>query len=222
MSLLTFFGQTHLRSANFAIEEQFPVNPTKLLKQIVALTLKDSITFCQCPPQSDNEFNALLKTNYNQPAQGKVFDMVTGQHLLHSTVTSAHIFPKTICDKLPDCSQSGIKDINDIHNGLLLFKLVEVAFDYGQICIEVDKVGRMWFTLLDQSIRNKKLIDMACELHKGNNHGNGYAQGEEHILTMFGDLHGQEVHIPEGLKKRPSTSGKSKKILQNLGCLFSA
>jgi hypothetical protein len=47
---------------------------------------------------------------------------------------------------------------------LLLYKPVEVAFDQGKICIEVDGVGRMRFALLDQSIRDKKLVDLACEL----------------------------------------------------------
>jgi hypothetical protein len=149
----------------------FPGNPNKLLKYLAACTLKDSITFRQRPsaalqsqPRSDVEFKDRLKANYNQPAQGNLFDMATGQRLLYSTVTGAHIFQKDWHAILPGCSQFGIEDINDVRNGLLLYKPVEVAFDQGKICIEVDGVGRMRFALLDQSIRDKKLVDLACEL----------------------------------------------------------
>jgi hypothetical protein len=63
----------------------FLENPNKLLKYLTACTLKDSITFRQCPSaalqsqlHSDVEFKDRLKANYNQPAQGNLFDMVTG------------------------------------------------------------------------------------------------------------------------------------------------
>jgi len=188
-------------------EKRFPPNPWPILKytmRCIGVTLEFQKIKTPSQSQADTEFKRLLKKSYGQHEWGMIHDMATGRNLVHSTVTGAHIFQRNWRKTLPQHSSFNEEDINGVQNGLLLYKPVESIFDEGRICIEVDNTGEMKFYLLDQSIRNRKLVDFAYELRQGNNHEDGYAEGEAAIDTTFGDLDGDRVKFPSGSTMRPA------------------
>jgi hypothetical protein len=95
-------------------------------------------------------------------------------------------------------------DIDDLRNGLLLYKPVEKAFDAAKLCIEVNPEGKMTFHLFDEDLRDLELADYACRLRKQANCGDRRLEAEEDLHITFGDLDGQEVYFPNGVEMRPS------------------
>ncbi|KAG3124857.1 hypothetical protein PC128_g27424 [Phytophthora cactorum] len=53
-----------------------------------------------------------------------------------------------------------ISDIDDVKNGLLLFKPLEHAFDYFQISFIRDDTDAFRLKLFDPDIRDTRLIDL--------------------------------------------------------------
>jgi hypothetical protein len=115
---------------------------------------------------------------------------------------------------------TSLKDINDIHNGLLLYKPVEWAFDSGKLCIGVKSKDDMIFHFLDENLSNVKIADKAAEIRVGKQKKQskkikvdlegshveikGHFGIEKDLHTTFGDLDGSQVKFPKGVTMRPS------------------
>ena len=97
------------------------------------------------------------------PTEFLSFDMATGRALQSKAVIAAHILPHRW--KINLLTTFSLSVTNDPRNGLMLYKPVECAFDRAQLCIDVESTegqDLFKFRLLDESLRNKKLIDYVC------------------------------------------------------------
>jgi hypothetical protein len=124
-----------------------------------------------------------------------------------SYVIASHIFQHRWRLTLPFLSQIlDIKDVNDVRNGLFLYKPVEWAFDRAKIFIEMNETvtGSMLFRLLDQDLRDVKLADKASELRMEGKRERPPVGREASLQTTFGDLDGQNLHFPPNSDMRPS------------------
>jgi len=110
-------------------------------------------------------------------------NMATGRSLPHSTIVAAHVFQRTW--DLHASTSFEDSDIDNVHNGLLLYKPVE-CMDRGKIYVGVDPMGSMRFHLLDHAVALRQIQQPGA-----------VAFGTEVDLEVtFGDLDGQEVHFP--------------------------
>jgi hypothetical protein len=142
------------------------------------------------------EFKTGLKMAYGQPSdfQEPLFDMATGHKLPHSTVVASHIFQRRWANYLSIFTK--MTDIDDVRNGLLLYKPVEWAFDRAKLCVEV-RGDCMSFFLLDRELENIKLTDKAKELRLDSQRPGAFSKAEAGLGEItFGDLDGSPVHIP--------------------------
>ena len=150
---------------------------------------QDTLSFENVTAQSGEvaNFKDTLKEAYNQPmAYDKgLLDMATGAVLPHNIVITAHIFQYHWQKYLS--SFSTMTDINDAHNGLLLYKPVEWAFDRAKLFVEIIN-GKMTFRLIDQELENIKLVDKAIELQAQNGRPGACSRKEVALKITFGDL----------------------------------
>jgi hypothetical protein len=68
---------------------------------------------------------------------GLLRDMLTGEMLPASTVIASHLYKSEWRDLAK--AELGIEDIDDVGNGLLLWKPIEYAFDTSALCFVYDK-----------------------------------------------------------------------------------
>jgi hypothetical protein len=167
-----------------------------------ALNFENASVASEGRAKEQPSFKAQLKAIYYPANDDHLFDMATGEHLKHSTVIAAHIFQHKWQRKLSWFTN--LTDINDVRNGLLLYKPVEWAFDRAKLCIETNSKGEMTFRLLDPTLHGTKLVDQACLLRDEAHRGNKPSESEKGLHVTFGDLHGQPVKFPEGVETRPS------------------
>ena len=167
-----------------------------------ALKFESTSTTSQGQKNMQNTFKSSLMDSYDQPDDGLIFDMATGRRLPYTLVVAAHIFQHKWQDRLPQLML--LKNIDDMCNGLLLYKPVEKAFNAAKLCIEVNPEGKMTFRLFDDDFRDLELTEYACQLRKQANCGDWRLKEEEDLHITFGDLDGQEVHFPDGVEMRPS------------------
>jgi len=172
-----------------------------ILRQAFTLTVP---TDASSAKTAQRTFKELLKENYRQGNDGRLFDMASGNDLEHGSVIAAHIYQKRWGPLLRQACSLILSDINFVGNGLLLFNPVEKAFDLGRICIEVDSSGWMTFYLLDKTLQGVKLVDEALRLRQKSGRGNCLIKGEQDLRLTFGDLHGREVHLPPQFLTPPS------------------
>jgi len=91
----------------------------------------------------------------------------------------------------------------DAHNGLLLYKPVEWAFNRAKLFVEIID-GMMTFHLIDQELENIKLVDKAIELWTQNGRP-GACSWEEAVLKItFGNLDGAVLSFPPNCTMQPS------------------
>jgi hypothetical protein len=99
---------------------------------------------------------------------------------------------------------TSLTDINDVRNGLLLYKPVEWAFDRAKICVEVTSDAEMTFCLLDPALNDVRLVDKACSLRGDAGRGGKPLEKENNLHITFGMLHGRPLQFPDGAMARPS------------------
>ena len=76
--------------------------------------------------------------------------MATGDSFPHEDVGVTHIFQPSWWKFLPLLTSP--MNIDDVANGLMLYKPVAWAFKWGKLCIKVDAQGRMSFRLFDHDL----------------------------------------------------------------------
>jgi hypothetical protein len=201
---VSFFCRIH-PVPDLTASERFPaplpqlLADTALLEQILDFK---SVTRKSERSEKRVKFKKELKRAYGDVHNGNLFDMATGTYLPCDDVCASHIFQHRWGKFLPIFTK--LENINDVHNGLFLYKPVEVAFDDAQISIRA-KNGKIRFHLLDEDIRHVTLLNRAVELRR-NAKVDKELQEEELLLgsLTFGDLDGQELHFPPGMTIRPS------------------
>jgi HNH endonuclease len=206
--IVSFSDSSHLSNNFFALKVRKPDDPNRLIFEFIGEIVKEALNFDKASIASKSrsevqvDFKTRLKTEYNQPDKGNLFDMATGECLPHSVVVAAHIFQHNWRGKLS--KYTSLTDINDVRNGLLLYKPVEWAFDRAKMCVEVDTEGYMTFRLLDTDLAHIELADMACNLRDKAKRGSRRLPEEEDLRMTFGDLNGQPLQFPSGVIMRPS------------------
>jgi hypothetical protein len=139
------------------------------------------------------KFKDAVKSAYDQRPplkQPSWFDMATGRHFRH--IEASHIFQYRWRKYMRNFSS-----IEDINNGLRLYKPVHWAFNRAKLCIEI-KGGDFKFRLLDPSLKTIKLTHKADEIHER------ARNDDEDFSTTFGDLDGKRVFFPPACSMRPS------------------
>jgi hypothetical protein len=145
-----------------------------------------------------------LKTQYNQLDDGNLFNIATGLCLLYTIIVAVHIFQYRWQDSLSQFTT--LTNINNIHNGLLLYKPVEWAFDQAKLYIEVNskKDMEMTFHLLNQDLYDIQLTDKSCEIQCNHGYGNGHLEAEYNLEMTFGNLNGQLLKFSMSVTMWPS------------------
>jgi hypothetical protein len=165
------------------------------------LNFEDASLASQGREESQPAFKRSLKEVYDQLQDGMLFDMATGMRLPHATVIAAHIYQHKWRNQLKRFTT--LTNIDDVRNGLLLYKPVEWAFDRAKMCVEVKPPNEMTFLLLDEDLRNVELADKACELRRNSGRGDLRNIEEVELHTTFGDLDRQPLKFPHGVVMRP-------------------
>jgi hypothetical protein len=125
--------------------------------------------------------------------------MATGETFLPKCMVITYIFQSRWWKYLP--LFTSLVNIDDVHNGLMLYMPVAWAFDRGKLCIQVDSMGRMSFHLFDDDLRDISLASKARLLQippQSTDEVNG------ELDFTFGDLEGKEVQFPAGSTMWPS------------------
>lgn len=152
--------------------------------------------------KKEHEFKNRLKESYRQPEKGNLFDMATGKWLRYSLVLPTYIFKKDWKEHLS--VHTSLSNIEDPRNGILLYKPVHSVFNEGRLCIEVSTQGDMTFRLLDYTLWDIELANLACQLREEDNAGNQRLPEENDLHITFGDLDGEPLQFPQDTEMRPS------------------
>jgi glycosyltransferase involved in cell wall biosynthesis len=107
------------------------------------------------------EYDCSLKIN----GYDWVLCMVLDTYFPPKLVTAAHLFRRSHEYLAPTVVQ--IDDIDDVRNGMLLFKPLKAAFDHHQISFLSEDAGTSFkLKLFDNRIQDKKLVDFLAENQK--------------------------------------------------------
>ena len=180
-----------------------PPNPNRVVHRLITLFLREFLNFEDATAASQEQsnanirFKALLKTEYHQFTQDNLFDVAIGELLPDETVVASHIFLYKWRRRISHYTT--FNDVDDVRNGLLLYKPVEWAFNRAKICISINDAGRMVFHLLDHDLYHVRLADKACEFQT-----DSQSRGRRELQTTFGDLDGKEVQFPSESTTRPA------------------
>ncbi|KUF93205.1 hypothetical protein AM588_10004107 [Phytophthora nicotianae] len=132
-----------------------------------------------------------------------------------TVVIASHIFRREHDDLKEHFVQ--IADIDDVRNGLLLFKPIESAFDDLDISFLVDKHDRFTLKIFNTDIKAHLLVDRlnkpqweelggeSLPTHWRTSTRPIYAPNapEFDVLTTFGELDGKTLWFPSGSTLRP-------------------
>ena len=110
----------------------------------------DASSVQQCQDEGLLSFHNGMKQEYGQLDQDSLFDMATGDNFPHEDVGVTCIFQPSWQKFLP--LLTSLMNINNVPNGLMLYKPVAWAFKWGKLCIKVDAQGRMSFCLFDHDL----------------------------------------------------------------------
>ncbi|ETO85918.1 hypothetical protein F444_00499 [Phytophthora nicotianae P1976] len=141
--------------------------------------------------------------------------MVINVALPSTVVIASHIFRREHDDLKEHFVQ--IADIDDVRNGLLLFKPIESAFDDLDISFLVDKHDRFTLKIFNTDIKAHLLVDRLTQPQWEEFGGESlpthwrtstrpiYAPNapEFDVLTTFGELDGKTLWFPSGSTLRP-------------------
>jgi len=102
-----------------------------------------------------------VKTRYGALQGSKCWCLLTNAALPSSTVIGSHLFKWEWSEHV---HLLGFEDVNDVRNGLPLWKPLEWAFDTSRLCFTFDKNSEKFIAkIMDPSILTKKLVDIGQE-----------------------------------------------------------
>lgn len=103
-------------------------------------------------------FNRSVKSDYGALQGSKCWCLLTNAVLPSSTVIGSHLFKWEWSEYV---HLLGFDNINDVKNGLPLWKPIEWAFDTSRLCFTFDKNSDKFIAkITDPSILMKKLVDI--------------------------------------------------------------
>ena len=106
-------------------------------------------------------FSRSVKTQYGAVEVSDCWCLLTNAALPSSTVISLHLFKWEWSEYV---HLLGFEDINDVKNGLPLWKPLEWAFDTSRLCFTFDKTSDKFIAkVMDPSILTEKLVDSGWE-----------------------------------------------------------
>ena len=186
--------------------------PDSNIQKLTAILLRHTLTGAPTTLTARKEvFKYNLKQAYlchgKEENSGKTRCMLLDCYLPSAIVTAAHLFRRS--NEHVAAELLGISDIDDVKNGLLLFKPLEKAFDRFQIGFVYDSSDdtyRLKIFNNDPIFRNSLLIDLITpeDVQKLNisslptNWKSSrlpvYTQGSNYnLLTKFSDLEGKSL-----------------------------
>ncbi|GMF64498.1 unnamed protein product [Phytophthora lilii] len=139
--------------------------------------------------------------------------MVLDVRLPSSVVIASHIFRQKH-DGLKDYLVQ-IPDVDDVGNGLVLFKPIEHAFDHLDIAYFVDKQDQFTLKIYNPTIKTKFLVDSLTQWDElgCNSIPTDWRKSripiyapnapEFNVLTTFGELEDKTLQFPSGSALRP-------------------
>ncbi|KAG1708294.1 hypothetical protein DVH05_024974 [Phytophthora capsici] len=151
----------------------------------------------------------------NKNGDATLLCMVLNVALPISVVMASHIFRREHDHLKGHFVQ--IADIDDVRNGLLLFKPIESAFDDLDISFLVDKHDRFTLKVFNSTIKTDLLVDWLTKqqwkdlggeslpTHWRTSKSPIYAPNapQFNVLTTFGELDGKTLRFPRGSTLRP-------------------
>ncbi|RAW39182.1 hypothetical protein PC110_g4582 [Phytophthora cactorum] len=151
----------------------------------------------------------------NQNGDSMLLCMVMNVALPSSVVIASHIFRREHDHLKGHFVQ--IADIDDVSNGLLLFKPIESAFDDLDISFLVDKRDQFTLKMFNSDIKAHLLVDRLTQqqwdelgcgslpTHWRTSTSPIYAPNapQFNVLTTFGKLDGKTLRFPSGSTLRP-------------------
>ena len=106
-------------------------------------------------------FSRDVKAEYGALQGRDCWCLLTNDILPSSTVIGSHLFKWEWSEYV---HLLGFGDINDVRNGLPLWKPIEWAFDTSRLCFTFDKTSDKFIAkVMDPSILTKKLVDIGRE-----------------------------------------------------------
>ncbi|KAA6426318.1 MAG: hypothetical protein FRX49_03429 [Trebouxia sp. A1-2] len=106
-------------------------------------------------------FSRSIKAQYGALQGSKCWCLLTNAVLPSSTVIGSHLFKWEWSEY---SHLLGFENINDVKNGLPLWKPLEWAFDTSRLCFTFDKNSEKFIAkIMDSSILTKKLVDIGQE-----------------------------------------------------------
>lgn len=90
--------------------------------------------------------------------------MLSGLVLPRPVVIAAHIFKHAWAEFVE--RWMGFSDIDDVRNGMLLFKPIEHAFDHGKLCLMEDRGDSLVCRLIDPALKNTGLLAYMREMDR--------------------------------------------------------
>ncbi|TDH64744.1 hypothetical protein CCR75_008777 [Bremia lactucae] len=145
-------------------QENDPLNSFSSMMEIFQILVSHMLT---AAPTTKTTRNIYFKRNlcqyYNcyQRETTWVRCMLLNVAFPNSLVTASHLFRRSneyVADKFVK-----ISDIDDVKNGMLLFKPLKYAYDHFHISFVRDNTGAFRLKLFDPNIRNTRLIDMVTD-----------------------------------------------------------
>ena len=106
-------------------------------------------------------FSRDVKTEYGALQGSDCWCLLTNDVLPSSTVIGSHLFKWEWSEYV---HLLGFEDINDVRNGLPLWKPLEWAFDTSRLCFTFDKTSDKFIAkVMDPSLLTKKLVNIGRE-----------------------------------------------------------
>ncbi len=102
-----------------------------------------------------------VKTRYGALQGSKCWCLLTNAALPSSTVIGSHLFKWEWSEHV---HLLGFEDVNDVRNGLPLWKPLEWAFDTSRLCFMFDNLSDKFIAkITDPSILSEKLVEIGQE-----------------------------------------------------------
>ena len=138
----------------------------KSLLQVHSVLQLDRFTYTEGKVTRKNDplahlFSRSVKAEYGALQGNKCWCLLTNAILPSSTVIGSHLFKWEWAEYV---HLLGFEEINDVKNGLPLWKPIEWAFDTSRLCFTFDKTFDKFIAkIMDPSILTKKLVDIGQE-----------------------------------------------------------
>ncbi|DBB00070.1 TPA: hypothetical protein ACH3X1_013926 [Trebouxia sp. C0004] len=148
---------------------------------------------------TNRKLKGRLKAAYGKTVQGKLVCMLTSEALPSKTVIAAHLYKSSWAVFVE--LALGFSDIDDVRNGLLLWKPIEHAFDTAQMCFTYDTHSNSFVArVLNSALLTEKLSSYGQRVMGAS----WAAPSSARAMTLtFADIDKEALSFPLGCEVRP-------------------